>query len=73
MANFKIASLEAKFGMTVEVNKRWIRVDRGIVMDNLNPDEEVLVKEIRGAYDKCQALLLEEVDKALKSVNKGDK
>ena len=68
MSKFKIKEIDAKFGMTVEVDKRWVRVDRGMVMENVNPDEEVLIKEIREAFDKAQKLLSEEVYKQLKSV-----
>lgn len=67
-SKFKISNLEVKFGMTVEVDKRWIRVDRGVILDNIVPTEDVTVGEIREAFDKAQSILLEEVSKTLKGV-----
>lgn len=70
MAKFKISNLECKFGMTVEVDKRWVRVDRGITLDNVDPSQDVLVKEIREAFAKAQQLCVEDVQKTLKGVAK---
>lgn len=70
MEKFKIRSLEVKLGATVEVGNKWIRVDRGMTMDNLKVDEELLISEIRGAYAKAQAVLEKEIVDQIKSVDK---
>lgn len=69
-SRFKITNLEAKLGMTVELNGKWVRVDRGVVMENLRGEETLMMSEIQEAFAKAQLLLEKEVMSQIKAVAK---
>lgn len=70
MAKFKISQLDAKLGLTIEKAGTWTRVDRGITLQNVDVvDGKIDMKEVRGAFEKAQTILLEEINKVVSGIS----
>ena len=58
---FKIKQLDVKLGMTVEINGTWTRLDNGMVLENTDLESVLKKSEIMEQFQKCEALLEEEL------------
>lgn len=66
MSKFRTSSIECKLGMTVELKGTWVRVDRGMTFD-VPKGEQVTLGDIKAKFDQAQAILIQEVEKAIES------
>ena len=65
---FKIKQLDVKLGMTVEINGTWIRLDNGMVLENTDLESVLKKSEIMEQFQKCEALLEEELVRRVKKI-----
>lgn len=65
---FKVKQLDVKLGMTVEINGTWTRVDNGIVLENTDLEAILKKGEIMEQFQKCEALLEEELVRRVKKI-----
>ena len=65
---FKIKQLDVKLGMTVEINGTWTRIDNGRVLENTDLESVLKKSEIMEQFQKCEALLEEELVRRVKKI-----
>ena len=65
---FKIKQLDVKLGMTVEINGTWTRIDIGMVLENTDLESVLKKSEIMEQFQKCEALLEEELVRRVKKI-----
>lgn len=65
---FKIKRLEVKLGMTVEINGTWTRIDNGMVLENTDLESVLKKSEIMEQFQKCEALLEEELVRRVRKI-----
>ena len=65
---FKIKQLDVKLGMTVEINGTWTRLDNGMVLENTDLEKLLKKSEIMEQFQKCEALLEEELVRRVKKI-----
>ena len=65
---FKIKQLDVKLGMTAEINGTWTRIDNGMVLENTDLESVLKKSEIMEQFQKCEALLEEELVRRVKKI-----
>lgn len=68
MAKFKISDMEVKLGVTLELDGKWVRVDKGVSAKNLDLTESLTGKELHDQFEKCENLILGEIERSLKNM-----
>ena len=65
---FKLKQLDVKLGMTVEINGTWTRIHNGMVLENTDLESVLKKSEIMEQFQKCEALLEEELVRRVKKI-----
>ena len=65
---FKIKQLDVKLAMTVQINGTWTRLDNGMVLENTDLESVLKKSEIMEQFQKCEALLEEELVRRVKKI-----